>query len=300
MNERPRSDSRAVQRIATYASQAKFKDLTELTVVRARQVVLDFLGITLGGFQTSLGRLTADYAAAVRSGSDASIIGDGRRSTAEGAAWANATISAILGMSETHRVCGHVASEVVATALAMGEYLHVDGKTLITAMAAGYEVFGVIQPAVRAPQRVRGLDHKSQVGTLASAITAGVVMGLDVNKMGHALALSADMACGTEQYVYDAGLCDTEGLTAGFGAANGISAARMADFGFKGPPGALDGPYGYYHAFGDGYDPSYLKGLGRSHVLAGTGFKPHAGCRHLHPAIDAALEVLSASLTKHL
>jgi 2-methylcitrate dehydratase PrpD len=64
----------------------------------------------------------------------------------------------------------------------------------------------------------------------------------------------------------------------------------MADFGFRGPPGALDGPYGYFHAYGDGHDPAYLNALGNS-VLAGTGFKPHTGCRHVHPGVDAALEI---------
>ena len=115
---------------------------------------------------------------------------------------------------------------------------------------------------------------------------------MDVKKMAHALALSMDMACGTEQYVWDAGLCDTKDLLAGYAARNGIYAAKLADFGFEGPPGALDGPYGYYHAFGSGYDPAYLDGLGKRFVLAETGFKPHAGCRRVHACVDATQELL--------
>ena len=282
----------AVEKIATYAAHLKFEDLSELTVQRARQVVLDFLGITLGGYQTRLGRLAADYVAAVRSGSEASILADGRRSSMDGAAWANAVMSCLLGMSDSHRLCGHVASEVVPVALALGECRRLDGRQVITAIAAGYDVFGAIQPAVKAFQRERGHDHKGQVGTLASAVVAGKAMGLDAAKLGRALALSVDLACGTEQYTFDAGLCDTEALIAGYGASNGIVAARMADFGFRGPPGALDGPYGYFHAFGSGYDPAYLDQLGQTFMLAGTGFKPHSGCRHVHPCVDATHELL--------
>ena len=98
-----------------------------------------------------------------------------------------------------------------------------------------------------------GLTTKTS-GTLASAATAAVAMGLPADKIAHAIALSMDLACGTEQYVYDAGACDTKDLLAGYGARNGIYCAAMADFGFRGPPGALDGPYGYFHAFGPGYD----------------------------------------------
>lgn len=291
MSAWPESEETAVQKLANYAASLTFDDLPELAVIRARQVVLDYLATALGGYRTDLGQRMADFAARMRPGVEASIIGSGRCSSLYGAAWANAAICCIPGMTETHRLCGHAASELVPVALAIGEHLHLDGQRLITALAAGYEIFGAIQPAVRAPQRIRGLDHKSQVGTLASAITAGVALGLDAARLGHALALAADMACGTEQYAFDAGKCDTEGLLAGYAAANGISAAQLADFGFHGPPGALDGPYGYFHAFGGGFRPEYLHGLGQPTMLASAAFKPHSGCRCVHAGVDAAIDV---------
>ena len=288
--------AKAVERVAEYAAQLRFTDLSELAVHRARQVVLDWLGVAIGGYKSPLGQLTADYAARMRAGDEAILVGDGRRSSLEGAAWANATMSCILGMTETHRLCGHVATQVVPTALAIAEHRHLNGRQLITAIAAGYDMARNVQPFVKNAQRVRGLDHKGQVGTLASAITAGVGLGLNQGKMANALALAADMACGTEQYAFDAGLCDTEGLLAGYGASNGITAAKMADFGFRGPPGALDGDYGYYHAFGDGYDPAYLDSLGQSFAVADTGFKKHSGCRCVHACADATLDLVSKGL----
>ena len=56
---------------------------------------------------------------------------------------------------------------------------------------------------------------------MASAVTAAVAMGLDQEQIGNALALAMDMASGTEQYVWDAGYCDTKDLLAGLGARNG-------------------------------------------------------------------------------
>ncbi|MGQ9583863.1 MAG: MmgE/PrpD family protein [Anaerolineae bacterium] len=285
---------RAVQKIADHAAALRFEDLTDLTIARARQVVLDTLGTALGGYPSPLGRLAVEYAATMQPGDEATLVADGRRSTVEGAAWANAVMAKHLGMDDSHRTCGHVAAELVPVVLALGEHLRLNGRQVITALAAGYDAFAAIQPFVSEPQRARGLDHKGQAGTLASSITAGVAMGLDAGKMAHALALSMDMACGTEQYVWDAGLCDTKDLLAGYAARNGIYAARLADFGFRGPPGALDGPYGYYHAFGAGYDPAYLEGIGRRFALADTGFKPHAGCRHVHACVDATQELLKA------
>ena len=283
----------AVSTIANYAATRRFDDLDELTVIRARQVMLDFIGTMLGGYQTRLGKLAADYAAEMLGGDEAAIAGDSRRSSLEGAAWANAVSGKYLGMDDSHRTAGHVASELVPVALAIGEQLHLSGRQVMTAMAVGYDVMDAIHPVVEAWQRERGLDHKGQAGTLASAVTAAVAMQLPEEKIADALALSMDMACGTEQYVYDAGACDTKDLLAGYAARNGIYAAKLADFGFRGPPGALDGPYGYFHAFGPGYDPSCLDRLD-SRALARTGFKPHAGCRHVHSCVDATHELLKS------
>lgn len=282
-----------VEIIANHATGLRFEDLPPLVVARGKQVVLDTLGTALGGYQTALGRLAADYAATRWPAADASIIADGRRCAVWGAAWANAVICKILGMDDSHRVCGHMAAELVPVALSLGEARHLSGRRVITALAAGYDVFGAIQPGVEKPQRERGLDHKGQAGTLASAVTAGVAMGLDATKMANALALSADMACGTEQYVWDAEKSDVKDLLAGYAARNGIEAASMADFGFRGPPGALDGPYGYFHAFGGGYDPSYLDGIGTRFILGEAAFKPYAGCRYVHAGVDAALALVA-------
>ena len=92
----------AVSVIGEYAAARRYQDLSELTITRARQVVLDFIGTMLGGYQTELGQLASDYAAQMLPGDDASIVGDGRRSTTEGAAWANAVMGKFLGMDDSH------------------------------------------------------------------------------------------------------------------------------------------------------------------------------------------------------
>lgn len=281
----------AVNVIGDYAAQRQYRDLSPLAITRARQVVLDFIGTMLGGYQTELGQLSADYAADMQPGDDATIVGDGRRSTVDGAAFANATMGKFLGMDDSHRIAGHVASQLAPVVLALGESYQLSGEQLITALAVGYDVMDLVHSTVDTWQRERGMDHKGQAGTLASSITAAKALDLSAEKTAHALALSMDMACGTEQYVYDAGACDSKDLLAGYGARNGILAARMADFGFRGPPGALDGPYGYFHAFGPGRDAADLSALD-SDALARTGFKPHAGCRHVHSCVDATQALL--------
>ena len=90
----------AVDVVAAHAAQLRFEDLGATALLRARQVLLDTIGTTLGGYQTPLGRLTADYAAQRYPGEEATLVADGRGSTAEGAAWANGTMGKILGMED--------------------------------------------------------------------------------------------------------------------------------------------------------------------------------------------------------
>ena len=274
--------------IAAHAANARYEDLSELTITRARQVVLDTIGTALGGYQDRLGKLAADYAAQRMPGEESTIIASGGGSSAEGAAWANGVMCKFLGMDDTSRLSGHVASELAPVVLALGEHLQLSGRQIITALSVGYDVFDTIQPVVRDWQRERGLDHKSQVGSMASAVTAAVAMGLNQEQIGNALALAMDMASGTEQYVWDAGYCDTKDLLAGAGRERTASSRRAWPSSVsRGRPGRWTATTGYFHAFGPGYDDSYLDALGTRGGLAETGFKPHAGCRHVHSCVDA-------------
>src|SRR5688572_10435035 len=138
----------ALDKVARHAANLRFEDLSELTVTRARQVVLDTLGCALGGYQSRLGELAARYAAEMQPGDEATLLADGRRSTVEGAAWANAVMGKYLGMDDSHRTSGHVAAELVPVVLTLGEKLRLDGRAVVMALAAGYDIFDVIQPAV--------------------------------------------------------------------------------------------------------------------------------------------------------
>jgi 2-methylcitrate dehydratase PrpD len=117
-------------------------------------------------------------------------------------------------------------------------------------------------------------------------------LGLDAEGVAHALAIATSLSCGLETYVYDPANSHTKDLIAGFGARNGAFAALLAEAGFRGARGAIEGPNGFAQAFGNGFDVEQaLAGLGSSFEIETAGFKPHAGCRHVHQGVDAAREV---------
>ncbi len=289
MNDHPS----LVRRIAAYATDLQFEDLPPEAVRLAQWLVFDTIGTGLGGYQRPLGQKAVRYANAMMRGDDANLIGDGARLTEEGAAFANGVMVKILGMDDSHRSAGHIASEVVPAVLAISQSRGTSGREIIVAIVAAYDVAVRLGEQVRAWQRSRGFDLKGTIGVIAATVAAGRCAGLSFEQMCNAVALSTDMASGTEQYVYEGGKCDTKDLIAGFAARNSVFAVRLAEHDFYGADGAFDGAYGFFRAFGDGADPTAFADLGERFAIVGTGFKPHGGCRHTHQAVDAVQQLLA-------
>jgi 2-methylcitrate dehydratase PrpD len=281
-----------VRRFGEYAAGLRFEALTPLAILRAKQITLDTLGTALGGFRTGFGPKVVDFTLRTYPGTAATLIGDGRQASIEGAAFANASMAKMLGMDDSHRAYGHVAAEVFPAALAAADAKHRSGRDLIVALAAAYDVYGRVGRQVRRTQLERGFDIKATVGTIGSAVAAALGLGLDAGGLTHAIAIATSLSCGLETYVYDPANSDTKDLISGFGARNGVFAAQLAEAGFRGARGAIEGPNGFGQAFGSGFDVEQaLSGLGTSFEIETAGFKPHAGCRHVHQGFDAARQV---------
>ncbi len=285
-------NSTLVEKIVEYATALRYEDIPEQALDVARNLVFDSLGTGLGGYQRPLGQKTAAFACSRTAVQEATVLGVGAQTSAEDAAFANGLMIKILGMDDSHRTGSHIAAQVVPAALATAEVHGTSGRQLLTAIVAAYDLAVRVGHTVRVEQRRRGLDQKGTVGTMAAALVAGLCARLEPSMLTHAIAMAADLSSGTEQYVYEGGNCDTKDLIAGFAARSGVFAVNLAASGFFGPSGALDGEYGFFRAFGDGYDPTIFNDLGRHFAILSTGFKPHGGCRHTHQAIDAVQSIL--------
>lgn len=281
-----------LEQIASYTVNLQYNDIPSDAIELAKWIVFDSIATGLGGYQNPLGQKSINYGRHMMPGNAATLLGDGGRSSLEGAAFINGVMIKILGMDDSHRSAGHIASQVMPALFAVAEAYNTSGEEILIAIIAAYDFAVRVASQVRTFQRERGLDLKGTVGSMAAALAVSKCAGFDVEKTSHAIALAADLSSGTEQYVYEGGKCDTKDLIAGFGARNGVFAMRLAEAGFYGPQGALDGPYGFFQAFGDGYEEGLFDDLGKYFAIMGTAFKPHGGCRHTHQAIDAVQDIL--------
>ncbi|MBM3450208.1 MAG: MmgE/PrpD family protein [Armatimonadetes bacterium] len=277
-------------RFGAFVTGLRFEDLPAATVRAAKRALFDAIGTALGGYQDEFGRRAVAFAREACAGNDASVLGGGERLTMDGAAFVNACLTKKPGMEDSHRAFGHVACQIVPAALAANEAAGQDGKHLIASIVAAYEIFGRVGRQVRQPHLAHGLDIKGTAGAIASAAAAAHGLGLDARGAAHAMGLATCLAGGLETYTHDAQDSDTEDLVSGFAARNGTFAARAARGGLRAPKGAIAGEGGFVAAYGDGVDLARLvDGLGAGFEIDTIAFKPHAGCRHVHQAVDAAL-----------
>jgi 2-methylcitrate dehydratase PrpD len=106
------------------------------------------------------------------------------------------------------------------------------------------------------------------------------------------LGIAGSLASGTTEYARSGG--EVKRVHAGFGAAGGIRAARLARAGITAPHTIYEGPRGFLQAFAGSFDTTPLAdGLGeRWHFLERAALKPWACCALNHAcyaALDRAL-----------
>ena len=147
-------------------------------------------------------------------------------------------------------VGGHVAAGPVPTALSVGQWLGASGKDVLRAVVLGYEVGGRLMTIFYRERdyTARRFYPTAVVGTISSAVAAGVLLGLKPEQMQVALCLAAYQAAGPDNMTKDPAHM---GKTFQVGAANrnGVTAALLAHDGCHAPSDILDGSHGLFDAY---------------------------------------------------
>jgi 2-methylcitrate dehydratase PrpD len=260
----------------------------------ASLLVLDTLGNALAAAREDFG--VSVRAAARRLGGppEATLVGDGARVAAAGAALANGTLAHGLDFDDTREdAIVHTGSVAVTTALAVGEARAAGGRAMLEAVIAGAEVMCRIGLAVPGRLHARHFHPTAVTGPFAAAAVAGKLYGLTEDELVNALGICGSQASGIIEYL-TAGAW-TKRLHPGWAAHAGVTAAVLAQSGFVGPETVLEGAHGFYEAFAGGHDAGRLRalldGLGRAWEISQLTFKPYPCGSIAHPYMDCALRL---------
>lgn len=279
--------------VARWIAALRYDDIPERTRAVARCAILDTLGCGLYGYRTPWADLLLRWARAGGGSAVATVWGDKAPSLrAADAALVNGTSAHAFELDDYHNAKLHPGAVVVPAALAMAEQTGADGRTLVTAIVAGYEVMIRTSLALNpSAARLRGWHLTGVCGPQGAAAACAVLLGLDAEHTAWALGLAGTQGAGLWAFNADGAM--SKRLHAGKAAHSGVLAAELAASGYTGPTQIYefeDG--GMLKAYSDMSDPAPLtRALGRVYQLDDTAIKPYSCCGSTHAYVDAALQL---------
>lgn len=291
------TDGRLVTReLADWVAGLQIGDVPDAVLNEAGRALADFLGETLFvGALKPWGQSIAAFCAQDGGAQpEATIIATGERTLAARAALANGTMA--LGFEYADFGSGSRPYPFAVTApLALAESRHRSGEELALAIVIGYEVMGRVFNATFTHGNPIPFYVPSVYGTLAGAAGSARLLGLTPQETNVAIGLACAFTGGTFQG-HEEGAWQRS-LNGGMAGERAVTAALLAQTGFRGTELGLEGIQGFAKMYTGGrLDPStLLDGLGDSWFITGRWVKRYPMNTTLHAPVEALLEVMRAN-----
>jgi 2-methylcitrate dehydratase len=228
--------------MAGFAAGLRYEDLGETAVCAAKRCIADALGCAIaarGGRAATRLRATVARRSSSR---EATLLGGGGRADVEGAALVGCTMVRDLDANDLYagppdRDTGHF-SDALPAVLAQAEASGSDGRELLTAVVAVYELQAALAEAYLWMER--GLHSVSQVGWALPAVL-GRLRGLSEEQIVNAISTSGTMSgLVLQSWLGAADIPDIKAVSTGMVAAGAVRATDLAAEGLSAPAGALE------------------------------------------------------------
>jgi 2-methylcitrate dehydratase PrpD len=283
------------QAIAEFAADLSLADVPGPVLERAKLHILDAIGLGLASNAHDFGKSAIAGVADIGEGGPCSVLGRPERLGTRDAALVNGILMHGLDFDDTHLASIiHPTCTSLPTALALGEARGLSGAALLTGFLAGAEVGIRIGGAVDGAFHHVGYHATGIVSHFASAVTAGRLLGLDVDQIVAAQGIAGSTASGIQVFLEEGAW--TKRFHPGWGAVAGITAAHLAKQGFKGPTRPYDGKFGLFEthlqdAAADVDLGELSRDLGAVWRIGDTALKPYPVCHFVHGCADAAVDL---------
>ena len=290
------------QLLAKFAAELALSDVPAAAAERAKDCIIDAVGIAIFGSQLPWGRMVADYARRYGGEGPCALLGfPDTRVHAPCAALANGVFAHAFEHDSFRdpSVGAHPGATVLPAVLAACEETGADGATALTAFVAGCEVLFRVGKAAHqsgtSPERT-GFHAPGLTGPYGAAAAAARVYGLDAGQITHALGIAGSLSSGLLAFTKSKQGGNLKRLHMGRTAESGILAARLASAGYTGPETVLDGKFGFLEVFCRDGDPSaFTAGLGDEWETARIGLKRYP----CHMSASTAVQAIRELMTQH-
>lgn len=284
--------------LAKYSIGFTFQDVPPDIVHQTKRVVLDTLGCAIGGYTSEASRAIQELIKELGHPEEATVFGSGMKTSCLNAVLANGAMVRYLDYNDTAFIIqgeiyrtGYHPSEVIPPILALAERQHLSGKDVIVAIVMGYDLSLCFLEGVVGP----GMEKKGWNGDTRGAyimpLVAGKLLGLNEEQMENAVGIAA--SCHAVLGILDAPKEEytmTKNIRFPTMAYASILAAMLAQKGFTGPAGVIEGQGGFVEAIMNGdYDLSKLVNIKGKFAIRETCIKSIIADFSAHGHLTATL-----------
>lgn len=285
--------STLIETLARHLSEIQLDRLSGTVRRRARQAVLDTLGAMLVGSRSDVVERLERSLSRMGDVGSMRYVGSEQGHSAAGAALMGGTAAHAWEVDDFGG-CGHSGAVVVPAVLVASQAKPIGGQEFLAAVIAGYEAAARVTDAAGGyrAQTDQGWHTTGTCGSFGAAAGVARVLGLGAEQTADALGITGSFTGGIWAFIADGAM--TKRIHAGKAAANGLSAAFLAEGGVTGPRQVLEASWG-------GFFATYMNRAGdRGAITAGgpatgilaSGIKPYATCRGNHFPIEALLTLM--------
>jgi len=255
----------------------------------ASMAVLDNIACGVYGSQQAWGKIVSKFVLDEGTHGKATLFGSNRSVSAARAAFANGTSTHGFELDDiVQGALTHPGAVVVSAGLAAAEQSGASGKRLLLGVIAGYEVMARLGRALGSEHNTNGFHTTGVAGSVAAAVTAGIVWQLSREQLLSAIGISCSMSSGIKAFTQGTGGM-VKRMHAGHAAESGVVACELARRGFTGPSEGVDGRFGLLEVIG-GSDirPQELDiKLGEIFAITQIWVKAYPCCGLLHSSANA-------------
>jgi 2-methylcitrate dehydratase len=273
--------------LSDYACRLTYEDLSPEAVHQVKRTLVDSLGCAAGAFDSEPAAIARRMASRVQGNPPARIIGTVQETTTEMAAFANTVLVRYLDCNDAYaaRGTGH-PSDMIPGVLAVADAHRANGRAVITAITAAYEVFCRLADEIP----LKGWDQ-GMFAAIGAACGAGMILGLDRKAMGNAISIA--ITTGVPLGVTRIGeLSMWKGCATAAAVRTAVSAAELAAEGMTGPGNPFEGRDGLWQHLG--VEAPKWEGFGgraKPFRITATSFKAYPSVVHSQGPIGLMLEL---------
>lgn len=251
----------------------KSQEIPYNVMQQARKVLLDYLGVLVGGKKY----LEEKHPELIKS--------------APTEVFLNGFASHVLELDDGHRHgMIHLGASIVSAVLDVAKNEELKSEDVLRGIVMGYEVAVRCARAIQPGHKERGYHVSGTCGTIGSAMGISFACGYNEEQLKSTLACAVSSAAGVLEIQEQAS--EMKPYNVGRAAMAGVISAQVGKLAMPGPNDILGGKRGFLAALTGTPKPEFLTDFSNNdYAIMGIYQKVHAACRHCHPAIDATIDM---------